>query len=156
MHLTIRQAAMTDAEEMIKILYMNQSLRNCYETRPMDIHDCTKVIFSYFSGYGFINVVEDGNRMASILLHKVIGNNLVDIHRHTHPDYIGKGIGAEVSRLDAEVCRGLTIVGFTPENNPLAVKALENSGYRILGLIPYSWETDNSVLGRYVSYRVCD
>jgi GNAT superfamily N-acetyltransferase len=147
---------MTDAEKMIRILHINQSLRNCYETRPMDINDCTRLIFSYFSGYGFINVVEDENRMVSILLHKFMGNNLIDIHRHTHPDYIGKGIGSEVSRLDAEACKGLTIVGFTPENNPLALKALENGGYNILGIIPSSWETEKDTIGRYVSYRVCD
>lgn len=156
MQLTIRQAVMTDAQQMIEILYMNQLFRNCYEAKPMDMNDCTRVIFSYFSGVGFINVVEDNGKMVSILLHKVMGNNLFDIHRHTHKDYIGKGVGSEVSRLDAQACNGLTIIGLTPENNPFALKALEDSGYTVLGLIPYSWETDNGFLGRYVSYRVCN
>ena len=156
MHLTIRPAVMTDAQEMIEILYMNQSLRNCYETKPMDMNDCTRVIFSYFSGGGFINVVKDGDKMVSILLHKVMGNNLVDVHRHTHRDYIGKGIGSEVFRLDAEASRGLTIVALNPETNPFVIAALEKGGYTILGIIPTSWETDQGFVGRYVSYKVCE
>lgn len=156
MKLSIRRAIMSDAKDIINIILSNQKFRNCYETIPMTINECALFVMNYFSPGHFMYVITDSDRIVCTFFHKFYGNNLVDVHKHTHLDYIGKGIGTETTRLDTEACAGLVIMGMTPETNTMAMQCRINNGYTVLGTIPSSWDNGHELIGRIVSYKVCE
>ena len=156
MNLKMRQATVFDFEQVVNIVHMNQSYRNSHETNSMNPSTCALFFMSYFDGRGFINVFEDEEVIVAAVFHKVFGEYFVDSHVYVHKYYQGSGLGVEIMRLDAEMCKGFTLFSTMPEGNAPMLKAAVGAGWTVLGVIPKSWKTDDGLIGRVIGYKVCD
>lgn len=123
--------------EMVHI-YRQLEGANLLKHLGKNMNSSSKFLLSFKMAFYTLVVIKEKDRLAMVVWLSPIDRGVMHYHFVIMPEFRGQSveIGKKANKLIMEVLKLKMLIGYTPETNKLAIRWLDRSGYKRLGVVP--------------------